>query len=198
MGAGGSPSPVPADRRPTSHVTVPPRLDAPKAESGGMASADARVAQFRVEERGRTTWWGPRACSRLSRSSIPPGEALAAARSLLRHPPLRARAGTPEGEWLDELANLVRRDALGSRVQNSCATSGAPSAQPQGPAARTGRVSDLRSRLNDMRAREDGRTSLERARVRRRQAEDEQASSGLPTGNGTIFDDGISPYGAGC
>ena len=49
-----------------------------------------------------------------------------------------------------------------------------------------------------MRDREDARTALERARERRRQAKDEQASSCLPTGNSTISDDSIGPYGAGC
>ena len=81
---------------------------------------------------------GPQARSHFSCASIPPGEALAAARALLRHPPLKAGAGTPKGEWLDELASLVRRAALGSKVQNSCATDGESSAQPQGPATRVG------------------------------------------------------------
>jgi hypothetical protein len=49
-----------------------------------------------------------------------------------------------------------------------------------------------------VRASEDAHTALERAREKRRQAIDEQASSGLPTGDGTASDDNIGPYGAGC
>jgi hypothetical protein len=69
--------------RPTgvSHVTAPPRFDAPRAESGGTTSANACVAQFRAEARGRVSRRGPSACSRLSRGSIPTGEVLAAARA---------------------------------------------------------------------------------------------------------------------
>ena len=62
--------------------------------------------------------------SRLSRASIPPREALAAARALLRHLPRKVETGTPEGEWLDELASLVRRAAPGPKGQHSCAIKG--------------------------------------------------------------------------
>jgi hypothetical protein len=86
--------------RAVSNVTTPPRLGAPGTESGGTASANAHVAHFCVEARGRAARRG-RSLAR-SRGSIPTGEVLVAARALLRHPPLRAGAGTPEGEWLDE------------------------------------------------------------------------------------------------
>ena len=140
MGVGGLLSSVSAGWRPLSRVTVPPRLDAPMGESGGTTSADARVVQFKLEARGRTMRWGQSARSRLSHANVPPGEALAVARALLRHPPLRAEVGTPEERWLDELAKLVRRPVLGSKVQNSCTTEGEPSAQPQRSTASTGRT----------------------------------------------------------
>ena len=49
-----------------------------------------------------------------------------------------------------------------------------------------------------MRASEDARAALERARKKRRQATHEHASSGLPAGNDTTSDDNIGSYGAGC
>ena len=75
---------------------------------------------------------------------------------------------------------------------------GNPRRSPKGLPPASVEPPDLRCNLNDMRDREDARTALERARERRRQAKDEQAFSGLPTGNSTISDDSISPYGAGC
>ena len=100
--------------------------------------------------------------SRLSRASIPPREALAVARALLRHPPRKVETGTPEGEWLDKLASLVRRVALGQKEQHSRATNGEPSARSPAPVASTAGGSDLRSKLNDLRVHEDARTIQER------------------------------------
>ena len=57
------------------------RLDASRAEFGGTASAGTRIAQFGAEARGRTTQRRPPAHSHLSHASIPPWEALAAARA---------------------------------------------------------------------------------------------------------------------
>jgi len=135
--------------------------------------------------------------SRLSRGSTPPGEALAAVRALLRHPPLRVGAGTPEGEWLDELASLVLKAAPGPKAQSSSATRGEPTMQPQRSDTCAGGTPDLHSHLNTVRPSEDARTALERAQERRRQAPDEHASSGVPTGNDTTSDDDTGPYGAG-
>jgi len=196
--AGGSSTMIPPVRWAVSHVTVPPQLGAPGAESGGTTSANARVAWFRAEAGGRAARRGLSACSRLSRGSIPPGEALAAARALLCHPPLRAGAGTPEGEWLDELAGLVRKAAPGPKAQNSSTTHGEPMAQPQRSATYIGGTPDLWSHLNTVRASEDASTALERARERRHKATNEHTSSGVPTGNDTTSDNDIGPYGAGC
>ena len=171
----------------------------PWAESGGTTSANTRITRFRAEAWGRAARRGrslDRSC--LSRGSIPPGEAFATVRALLRHPPLRAGVGTPEGEWLDELASLVRKAVPGPKEPNSSATRGVPTAQPQRSAICVGGTPDLRSHLNMVRASEDAHTALERVRERRRQATDEHASSGVPTGNSTTSDDDTGPYGAGC
>ncbi|RLN28467.1 hypothetical protein C2845_PM05G22060 [Panicum miliaceum] len=61
---------------------------------------------------------------------------------------------------------------------------------------------DLRSRLQEIRASEDARTTLERARECRREAREEHASSGSPVRGtrvqGRSVDNDIGPYGAGC
>ena len=134
----------------------------------------------------------------LSRGSIPPGEAIVAARALLRHPPLRAGAGTHEGEWLDELASLVRKAAPRPKSQSSGATRGRPAAQPQRSATCVGGTPDIRSHLNTVRASEDARTALERVRERRRQATDEHASLGTAHGQQHHLRQRHQPYGAGC
>ena len=105
---------------------------------------------------------GPPARSHLSRGSISPGEALTVARALLRHPPLRAGAGTSEGDWLNKLASLVQKASLGTKMQNSCTTHEEPTAQPQRSATCVGGTPNLRSHLNWMKASEDARTALER------------------------------------
>jgi hypothetical protein len=106
--------------------------------------------------------------------------------------------GTPEGEWLDKLASLVRRAALGQKEQHSRTTNGEPSARSQAPVASTAGGSDLRSKLNDLRVHEDARTIQERIREWRHLADDEQESSGVPVSAATPSDDDIGPYGAGC
>ena len=118
--------------------------------------------------------------------------------ALLHHPPLREGAGTPEGEWLDELSSLVRKAAPGPKAQSSSATRVAPTAQPQRSATCVGGTPDLRSHLNKVRASEDARSALERAQERRRQVTNEHATSGMPTGGGTTSDNNTGPYGAGC
>ena len=87
---------IPAVQRLVSHVTAPPRLNTPRAESGGTSLADARVAQFRAKARSRTIRRGLPARIRLSRASIPPGEALTVARVLLLHPPLMVWRNHPK------------------------------------------------------------------------------------------------------
>ena len=106
LGAGGSSTAIPAVRREALHVTAPPRLDAPRAESGGTTTADAR---FRAEARGEAR----RLAAALVALAFPQG----------------AGACTPEGEWLDELASLVRKAAPGPKAQSSSATHGEPTAQ---------------------------------------------------------------------
>jgi hypothetical protein len=203
-GAQGSPSPVPARNKLASFATAPPRLDAPRAEWGGTTSPNIRFAQLRADAHGQAARWYTQARSRLSRGSVPPGDVLPAAHALLGHPPLRAGASTPEGEWLDELASLVRRADPVLRAQNSYnsprgPSRGATSDQPRRPAARTGGTTNLRSWLNKMRASEDARTSLKRAQERRRQAEEEHASSNLPVGGvAESGDNDIGPYRDGC
>ena len=115
MEAGGSPSSVTTGERAASYATTLPRLNAPGPASGSAASSDAGAVPTGVEPCGRPALRRLPACSRLSRASIPPGEVLAAACALLRHPPLRAETGTPEGEWLDELTSLVRMAAPGPK-----------------------------------------------------------------------------------
>ena len=123
MEAGVSPSPISAGGRVALYATAPPQLDAPRAESRATTTAGADATQLGAEARGRTAQRRLSARSRLSRACIPPGEALAAAR-LLRHLPLRAGMGTPDWEWLDELASLVQRAAPGPKGQRSYATNG--------------------------------------------------------------------------
>jgi len=79
LGTGGLFSAAPAIRRPVLNVIAPPQLDAPKAESGGTASVDARVTQFQAKARGRTARRGTPARNHLSHASIPQEEALAMA-----------------------------------------------------------------------------------------------------------------------
>jgi hypothetical protein len=137
-----------------------------------------------------------------------PREALVAARALLPSPlppPLRAEPRTPEGKWLDELASLVRKacprpGALGSRTIARGLSNGdsrPPSQQPT-PC----RLCDLRSRL-DQKIADDARTTLERTREWRREAEEDHTSSDCPAqGNqgqhGSAGDDDIGPYWTGC
>jgi hypothetical protein len=93
---------APGGHRPASIITAPPRPNAPKSTPGGTASTNVRFAQFQVEARKRVVLQVSRTRGHLDLSGVPPGEAPVAACALLRHPPERAKPGTPEGKWLDE------------------------------------------------------------------------------------------------
>ena len=80
--------PAPGRHRPASAITVPSRLDAHKTASGGTTSTNVRFAQFWVEAQKRAILQASPARRRLGLGSIPPREALAAARALLHHPPV--------------------------------------------------------------------------------------------------------------
>jgi hypothetical protein len=110
-----------------SIVTAPPQLDVPKSASECTTSANVRFAQFRVEARRRAALQVSRACGRLNHSGVPPGEALVVAQELLRHPPVRAEPDTPEGQWLEELASLIRKACPRPGAQGTRAIAGGPS-----------------------------------------------------------------------
>jgi hypothetical protein len=117
-----------------------------------------------------------------------PGEALVAVCALLRHPPVRAEPGMPKGKWLNELAGLVGKACLRPGAQGSRTITGGPSyvdsrplsQQPTLGRSGTGGSRDLSSRLDEKRAGEDTRTTLEHTREWRRDVEEDHTSSSSP------------------
>ncbi|RLN28697.1 retrotransposon protein, putative, unclassified [Panicum miliaceum] len=151
-------------------------------------SANVRYTQFRAEAQQRAVQQAFHAPARTDRGGVLLGEALVVARALLRHPPVRVEPGTPEERWLDELASLVGKACLKPGAQGSRATAGGSSKgghrrlpRPPAPAGlATNGMHDLHSWLQEIRASEDDRTTLERARECRREAREGHASSGSP------------------
>jgi hypothetical protein len=105
-------------------------------------------------------------------------------------PPVRAEPGMLEGKWLDEVASLVGKACPRPGAQGSCTIAEGPSrgdSQPPSQQPTLGRSCtsgsrDLRSRLDEKRAGEDARTTLERIREWCREAEEDHAFSGSPAG----------------
>lgn len=89
------------------------------AKSEGTTSASVQYAEIRTKARRwaaqRTS--GERAHS--SYSSVSPEKVLMAARAILRHPPVKAESGTPEGRWSHEFVDLVGKARLDQRSTTS-------------------------------------------------------------------------------
>jgi hypothetical protein len=137
-------------------------------------------------------------------SRVTPG-ALSAARELLRHPPSSTASPGAMKQWrddVDRLLGMAHSTSTRSRPRSSRRQHEA-SASVRSPSVRGAQANDLRAELDRMRAGEDARVSLERARERRQNIEgrnlDQDFTVAAPqTPMGTRSPTGDPLDGVGC